>query len=94
MNAAAELQCPHCLGGVPWRARVCRGCGSEAEYGAPQEILILVVLLSGFAGWKVGGYLNSVMGWVAFAILAVGGLVVCARLFRHSVRFKRVYKTK
>ncbi|WP_156521191.1 hypothetical protein [Halothiobacillus diazotrophicus] len=86
--------CPHCRTEVPQGANVCTGCQAEIEYGTPNAAFIAVFLAAALLGGWIGTNVNSTVGWIAFAIILVGGLIGCFKLFTNRVSFKRIYKTR
>ncbi|MCE2594425.1 hypothetical protein K6Y31_06320 [Motilimonas cestriensis] len=92
----SELTCPHCHNSVPRGATVCSGCQAEVEYGSPQAMFIIILIIAAAAGIKVGIWFSSAswLGWVVAVAVVIGGMVVSGRLFKDRVNFKRVYKTR
>lgn len=88
------VQCPHCYSEVPHGAKVCRGCQAEIEYGAPPVAFLFVFIVSMFAGWFIGAASHSIIGWIVFAGLLVGGIWGCVKLFADRINFKRIYRTR
>jgi len=89
-----DVQCPHCYSGVPYGAKVCRGCQAEVEYGVPPAALVFVFLVSMFSAWYVGSVTHSIVGWIIFVGLLAGGIWGAGRLFKDRINFKRIYRTK
>lgn len=92
----SDLTCPHCRNNVPRGATVCSGCQAEVEYGTPQAMFVIVLIIAAVVGVKVGIWFSSVswLGWVAAAAVTVGGFIACGKLFKDRVNFKRVYNTR
>jgi hypothetical protein len=93
-RAMEDVQCPHCYSGVPYGAKVCRGCQAEVEYGMPPAAPIFVFLVSMFSAWYVGSVTHSIVGWLVLVGLLAGGIWGAGKLFRDRINFKRIYRTK
>ena len=89
-----DMKCPFCHASVPHGATVCRGCQAEVEYGPPQAAIIGVLLLAAFAGWFIGSSTHAIAGWITLVILAVAGVIGCAKIFKNRVNFKRLSTTR
>lgn len=91
----SDLTCPHCLGGVPHGAQVCRGCQAEVYYGLPKKIGTVILLAAGLSvllGWK---FSDSVAVAVILGKIALVGLTVAGmRIYAGHVEFKRPYRTR
>jgi hypothetical protein len=86
--------CPHCRTEVPHGANVCTGCQAEIEYGTPNSAFLAVFIAATFLGAWIGANSNSVVGWITFVVILVGGVFGCYKLFANRVDFKRIYKTR
>lgn len=88
--------CPHCRTEVPHGAKVCRGCQAEIEYGTPNFVGFIILLLSILAGFKLHSLFENL--WIS--IIASGMLFFVmmfiseVKLFPNRVNFKRIYKTR
>lgn len=93
----SEITCPHCREQVPHGAKVCRGCQAEIEYGCPPALYVVLIAIAGFVGFKTTAIMPDVlsfMGWVVGIGGFIAGGVLCHRIFKNRVNFKRIYKTR
>lgn len=89
-----EMKCPHCHSGVPFGAKVCRGCQAEIEYGMPPVAVLFVMAAAIPSGLFFGSTVHSIFGWIMFFCVLAGGLWGSAKLFKDRIKFKRMYRTR
>jgi len=91
----SDLVCPHCLGGVPWSAKVCRGCQAEVDYGTPGLASAACLVASAYGGYRADLLIPDLfVGWVAGITLFVTGTLALKRLYRRRAVFSRRYQTR
>lgn len=92
-----QMQCPHCMGSVPYGAKVCSGCQAEISYGSPALAIALAISLPIFLAGKAAAYAHA--QWQiglpvqigSFVLLLCAGLYLCKKVYAKRVNFKRRY---
>ena len=92
-----ELKCPHCFGGVPYGASVCRGCQAEVEYGTPTTFVIFSIFAAIILACAASIFLPSIIpyrGISTFVLTIVLAIIFARNVFKDRIAFLRPYRTR
>ncbi|KVP98691.1 hypothetical protein WJ95_30630 [Burkholderia ubonensis] len=86
------LLCAFCHARVPRGATRCHGCGAQVEYGVPDALYVLVLIVALFAGSTAIGALPAALVWMGVPValfVLVGLSLLLRKRYRRRVSFRR-----
>jgi hypothetical protein len=91
-----SLHCPFCHTDVACGAKLCPGCHAILQYGVPDAVYGVTVILSVMVGFAAATQLSELSPWAGAGIGLVIFMATCALvrlLYRNRVAFRRLHDT-